>query len=55
MQKKILLIEDENAIRELVELTLRTEGYEVVSAEDGRQASQCLGEGLPDQGGTGYP
>jgi two-component system phosphate regulon response regulator PhoB len=48
MQKKILVIEDEVAIRELVEFALRGEGYDVVSAEDGRQASQRLDDGLPD-------
>ncbi len=44
MAKKILVIEDEEAIQELLQLYLKREGYAVQTAEDGetglRQASQ---------------
>ena len=36
--KKILLVEDEENIRETVKLNLELEGYEVVTTDDGKQA-----------------
>ena len=36
--KKILVAEDENAIRDIIAINLMRAGYEVVQASDGRQA-----------------
>ncbi len=38
----ILLVEDEDLIRDTVELALRDEGYEVIVATDGRQALDVI-------------
>lgn len=46
--KKILLIEDEPAIREMVAMALGRAGFELVEAGDGAEAEQRLSEGLPD-------
>ena len=35
MRKKILVIEDDDVMRELMRITLEQNGYEVVTAEDG--------------------
>lgn len=35
MRKKILVIEDDDVMRELMRMTLEQNGYEVVTAEDG--------------------
>src|SRR5579859_2304002 len=42
MGKKVLLVDDEKSIRESLSKVLRTEGYEVVPAEDGQEAIQKL-------------
>lgn len=42
--KKILVAEDENAIREIISLNLSRAGFEVVEARDGRQALELFGE-----------
>ena len=42
MAKKILLVDDEKAIRDSLSKLLCTEGYEVVLAMDGQQAIQML-------------
>ncbi|MBD3620531.1 MAG: phosphate regulon transcriptional regulator PhoB [Chromatiales bacterium] len=46
--KKILLVEDEQAIRDMVGFALSRAGFELVEAEDARQAQERLEEGLPD-------
>ncbi|MFZ5482167.1 MAG: response regulator [Myxococcota bacterium] len=43
----ILVVEDDEALRELVERALSREGWPVVSARDGREAIERLGEGVP--------
>ncbi len=48
MAKKILLVEDEMLIRDMYNLVLKQNGYEVVSAEDGEDALAKLLEGQPD-------
>ncbi|HFD92706.1 MAG TPA: phosphate regulon transcriptional regulatory protein PhoB [Gammaproteobacteria bacterium] len=48
MTSRILFIEDEPAIREMVELALTRAGYEVASAQDARSAQACLSEQYPD-------
>lgn len=39
---RVLVVEDEELIRDTITLTLREEGYEVVLAEDGRRALDLL-------------
>lgn len=46
--KTILLVEDEQAIREMLALALTREGFEVIEAADARQAEAQLAERLPD-------
>jgi len=50
MNKPILLIEDETLIREMYEMILKKEGYEVEIAEDGEQALIKLTQGTPNYG-----
>ena len=42
MMGKILIIEDEEHLRENLDLLLTDEGYHVVTAEDGEEGIQCL-------------
>ena len=46
--KKILVIDDEPSIRELVSMLLKREGYDVVSAEDGKSGLDMIGIFHPD-------
>lgn len=46
--KKILLVDDEYGIVEVLRMLLADEGYEVVTAADGQQALDLLGELTPD-------
>ncbi|MFQ5586668.1 MAG: sigma-54-dependent transcriptional regulator [Thermodesulfobacteriota bacterium] len=39
---RVLIIDDEESIRHMLSVTLKREGYEVVSAEDGRQALKVI-------------
>jgi DNA-binding response OmpR family regulator len=39
-KKKILLVEDDNAIRRYIEVVLQKAGFEIISAEDGLSAMQ---------------
>ena len=48
MKKKILVVEDEEGLRLLYEEELKAEGYEVLTARNGREAIQQLEEGRPD-------
>lgn len=43
----ILVVDDEPAIRELIQDILQDEGYQVTIAEDGKTARACLAERLP--------
>ena len=45
---RILVIEDERAVRDALERVLRTDGYEVEVAEDGNQALAALSCTTPD-------
>ena len=45
---RILVVDDEQAIRELVRQNLELSGYECIDAEDGSQALQKVGEQRPD-------
>jgi two-component system phosphate regulon response regulator PhoB len=48
MQKKILVIEDETAIREMIAFTLESEGFLVVGVENGQDAKLAIAESIPD-------
>jgi two-component system, OmpR family, response regulator MprA len=45
---RILVVDDEPAVRDALERALKLEGYEVALAADGVQALQVLDEGPPD-------
>jgi DNA-binding response OmpR family regulator len=47
-QARILVVEDEPSIREVVSLYLRRAGYQVTVVEDGQAALATLASGLPD-------
>jgi len=40
---RVLVVEDDDSIRELVDLVLSSQGYEVLTASDGAAALQVLG------------
>jgi CheY-like chemotaxis protein len=48
MKKKILVVEDEEGLRLLYEEELESEGYEVLTARNGKEAIQQLEQGGPD-------
>jgi DNA-binding response OmpR family regulator len=45
---KVLVVEDEQPVRKLIDINLRLENYEVISAADGFEALQQLEHGQPD-------
>ena len=47
-KKRILVVEDEEAILNLIEITLELSGYEVATASNGRQAIELIEASLPD-------
>ena len=48
MQKHILIVEDETAIRDMVAFALRKAGMEAMHAPDARAAQTAIGERVPD-------
>jgi two-component system response regulator (stage 0 sporulation protein F) len=48
MKKKILVVEDEEGLRILYQEELEAEGYEVLTARNGKEAIQQLEDGRPD-------
>lgn len=48
MSRKILVVDDEENIRELVKFNLEKEGYQVITASDGNEAIKVAREQLPD-------
>ena len=46
--KKILIVDDKLEVVELVTATLEGEGYQVISASDGREALEKIGKEKPD-------
>ena len=48
MPPRVLVVDDDPAIRELVTETLRDEGYDVSFAEDGMRALELVQEREPD-------
>jgi DNA-binding response OmpR family regulator len=45
---KILIVEDDNTVRETLALNLRAEGHDVLSADDGEAGLKAAREGAPD-------
>ncbi|NJK79616.1 MAG: response regulator [Chloroflexaceae bacterium] len=48
MQAKILVVDDEYYMRETLEMMLRHEGYQIITARNGLEALQRVEEELPD-------
>ena len=48
MQKRILIVDDEPAIRDMVAFALRKGDYEPVHAGDGREAAAAIADRVPD-------
>jgi two-component system, OmpR family, response regulator VicR len=48
MNKKILVVDDEKPIADILQFNLKKEGYEVVCAYDGEEALQKVEEFVPD-------
>ena len=48
MQAHILIVEDEPAIREMIAYALRTQSYQPILAQDGKEAVQAINEKIPD-------
>ena len=48
MQKRILIVEDEPAIRDMVAFALRKDDYDPVHAGDGREAQAAIADRVPD-------
>ena len=48
MAKKVLIVDDEKNIVDILEFNLRREGYETIAAYDGREAVKAATEGNPD-------
>ncbi len=48
MQAHILIVEDEPAIRDMIAFALRTQSYQPISAQDGKEALQAVAERIPD-------
>jgi two-component system chemotaxis response regulator CheY len=45
--RRILLVDDDESIRQFIEMALSDEGYEVVTAENGQAALDILGRWTP--------
>lgn len=48
MQAHILIVEDEPAIRDMIAFALRTQSYQPICAQDGKDAIQSIAERIPD-------
>lgn len=48
MQAQILIVEDEPAIREMIAFALRTQSYQPICAQDGKEAIAAISEKIPD-------
>ncbi len=48
MQKKILVIEDEVDIRNMIAFALESAGYQVIAAGDSNAARQAVSKSIPD-------
>ena len=48
MQAQILIVEDEPAIREMIAFALRTQSYQPICVQDGKEAISAISEKIPD-------
>ena len=48
MSKSVLIVDDEEATREILQIILEMTGYQVFSAEDGADALEKVADHLPD-------
>ena len=48
MEKRILIVDDEPAIRDMVAMAVRKAGFETATAGDGREAQVAVAERVPD-------
>lgn len=48
MSKKILVVDDETDIRRMLQWGLKAQGYQVLTASDGREALEQIAIGQPD-------
>lgn len=48
MQKKILVVDDENLLREMVTSRLQSDGYDVIQAVDGKEGLEKVKKERPD-------
>lgn len=48
MAKKIMIVDDEPDVVDLVKLVLKSEGYDVVTAGSGKEALEKIGKEMPD-------
>lgn len=48
MQAQILIVEDEPAIREMIAFALRTQSYQPICVQDGKEAIAAISEKIPD-------
>jgi len=46
--RRVLVVDDEDAVRELIELYMKKEGFEILHARDGKEALRLNGEHHPD-------
>lgn len=46
--RRVLIVDDDNGLRELIKINLEHEGYSVRQAENGTQALETVREGRPD-------
>ena len=53
MNKRILIVDDEEHIRRMIRITLEASGYGVGEASDGREGLQLYGERLYRRSGGG--
>ena len=42
VQKTVLVVDDDDAIREVLTMVLESEGYRVITAKDGKDGLECL-------------
>jgi len=48
MANKIMIVDDEPDVVDLVKLVLKSEGYDVITAYSGREALEKIGKDVPD-------